>query len=137
MLDPVTKPLPPEDTPYSDTGAATITPADRKEQYAQAIDRQRYQEHQDLTAVLSTDAGQRVFMGLLDYCRPYEQLPTAEHAQMAMLEGRRRVGLHLINLVQRLDPDLYPALLVAHMKRKRDLHEIEERSMPPKAHPTL
>lgn len=137
MLDPIHKPVSPEDSVYADAGGPPISAATTKKQRIEDIERQQQQEQSDLMAVLSSDAGQRMFMRIMDYCHPYEQIHMAEHAQAALLEGRRRVGLHLINLVQRVDPEMYPAMLLAHMKRKRALIDADERSAAAKPHPTL
>ncbi len=64
--------------------------------------------------MLKTEAGQAVTMRLLAYCGVYH---TTLDDQAA--EGRRQVGLWLIDAISKADPELYPVLLQEHLERQR------------------
>lgn len=125
MTDPISQPevedfIPP-DPP---TGLRTFMPAHRAARRRQEIaasveQRRRERLSEALSAVLATEAGQIVVMRLLDHCRPYHTTLSSEPTQYAAAEGRRTVGLWLIQQITGLGPEVYPHLLVSHAKRQR------------------
>ena len=63
----------------------------------------------DLFKVLNTAEGRRVFWSLLGMCRMFHGLsydPIAANRE----EGGRNIGLQLINLMNTVDPRLYPQM---------------------------
>ena len=74
----------------------------------------------DLFKVLNTAEGRRVFWSLLGMCRMFHGLsydPVLANRE----EGGRNIGLQLINLINMVDPRLYPQMqLEAIQEAERD-----------------
>ncbi len=131
MADPIHHPFPAEDTIYADVPKTEATSASaravnaRQQIAADIASHRKETQHNDLSGVLSTAAGQAVIMRILDHCRPYQTTISNEPSQFGFQEGRRAVGLWLIDLIQRIDPTLYPTLLLEHLKHQRELANVE------------
>ncbi|MES2531932.1 MAG: hypothetical protein V4636_12920 [Pseudomonadota bacterium] len=131
MVDPIHNPLPPEDTvyveiPQSDASSPSARAVNERAQLAaDGQSRRLERERNDLAGVLQSDAGQALIMRILDQCRPYQSTLSVEPAQFGYAEGRRSIALWLIDQIQRVDPMLYPNLLMTHVKHQRDLASIE------------
>ncbi len=119
-LDPLSRP---EDVAYDDIAPAGVEK--KKEARAKSFDMQKDQERNDLLKVLRTEEGRGFVLRLISHCQPYQTMPMGDIAQAAVAEGRRRVGLWVIGEIQRVDPELYPHLLLAHLKHQRDMKGME------------
>ncbi len=115
MSDPIDKPISDTDAIYADLGPPNYQRIPNSKQLqADAVQRQQQREHNELIAVLKTEAGQAVVMRLLGFCGVYRTTLGDEAA-----EGRRQVGLQLIDAISKADPELYPVLLQEHLERQR------------------
>lgn len=74
----------------------------------------REHEHNEkvLRDVLATDAGEEFFMRVIGMCQVYSARIMDDQQQ-----GRRVLGLNLIQEVVAMDPEVYPRLLTRHYKR--------------------
>ncbi len=129
MLDPINNPFPIEDTSFRDEKPG-LTPEQQKQlqskrERGESLERQERLERNQMADVLATPSGQAVIMRLLCFCEPLRPIQMGEHAQAAVLEGRRRVGLWIIDQMQKVDPDLYSRMISAHLKRLRDSFNYE------------
>lgn len=136
-LDPINRPVGAEDTVYADAGAPIVSGAERKAAQVKSYEFQKEQERNDLATLLRTAEGRSFVLRLIGQCQPYQPIVMAEHQQAAVMEGRRRVGLWVIDLIQQLDPELYPNLLLAHLKHQRDLHSVQAGIAAAKPPPSL
>lgn len=127
MTDPINRPLLTEDHLYADApGVRAPGKGDHnREAKIAAAERANERERNALASVLSTDEGQAVILRILDHCRPYQSTISSEPSQSGFAEGRRSVGLWLISALGSVDPEVYPNLLLTHVKRQRDLHSLE------------
>ncbi len=133
-LDPINRPV--EDAVYADAGPVR-SGEERKAAHTKAYDFQKETERNDLLTVLQSEQGIAVIMRILAHCAPYQPVPMGEHGQAGVMEGRRRVGLWLISQIQSVDPELYPRLLLSHLKRQRDSHSLEAAIVTAKPPPSL
>lgn len=126
-LDPINRPLPAEDTIFRDDPKG-LSPevAQAQKRRIEAYEQQRQMEAAQFAEVLAGVSGQAVIMRFLAFCAPYQAINMGEHAQAAVAEGKRRAALWFIEQMQRVDPEMYPRLLMAHAKRVRALNESSE-----------
>lgn len=122
MTDPVVSPLTSEDRIYEHVPPPTPTDTSTQanEARVQMIERQRARELNDLMGVLSIPEGQAFVFRVLSWTNPYSTTMGDPGA-----EGRRQIGLRLIDTIQRADPELYPQLLLTHLKRQREFAAAE------------
>lgn len=126
MADPVSNPLSPEDVVYGDEGPAARSADPKRQADAEAFERRRDREHNELASVLSGELGQAFIMRMLDFCGPYRSTISFGHPDASAFdEGKRAVALWLIDKITRIDPDMYATMLMAHVKRKRALISVE------------
>lgn len=139
MTDPINRPFTSEDTIYTD--APPMKAAGKgdhnREARIQAAERAHERERNALASVLSTDEGQAVILRILDHCRPYQSTISSEPSQAGFAEGRRSVGLWLISALGSIDAEVYPNLLLAHVKRQRQLHGHDAGVAAANPHPSL
>lgn len=69
------------------------------------------QETEDLRAVLATPEGRRVLNGILGLTGIYGRSYTGEALSMAHLEGRREIGITLLEKIKAQAPGSYLAML--------------------------
>lgn len=117
MTDPIAKPLTSDDRIYEhipppapDDGPQTT------EARISAVERQRERERNELMAVLNLPEGQALIFRILGFCNVYSTTMGNKGA-----EGRRQVGLWLIDAITKADPEMYPQLLITHLKRVREI----------------
>jgi hypothetical protein len=126
MTDPLVSPIGPEDSVYPDIATSPAKREAVKEAYISALERRRQREHNELVAVLNTEAGQAVIMRILAHCRPYHSTWSMDQSVMVLAEGKRAVGLWLIQEIQHVDPEMYAKLLLHRVKQSRDEIATEE-----------
>jgi hypothetical protein len=121
MPDPIETPISSEDRIYADIGAPDYTTVpNRKELSKQAVQRQIDRERNELLLTLAKPEAQALLMRVLAFCGIYH---TTDGDKTA--EGRRQVGLFILEMIQKADPELYPELLLNHLERQRRLKENE------------
>jgi hypothetical protein len=59
----------------------------------------------DMQFILQTEQGRRHLWKLLEYCRIYESSADASGSMTYFKEGRRDVGLFVLNKIMQADPD--------------------------------
>lgn len=122
MPDPIADPTFTEDTVHVGNDQAPrigLAPSRRKSQeeaYLAKLDRERA----ELSAVLNTEEGQAVIMRVLHECHIYAAEVLSEAAQ-----GRRVLGIKIIQQITALSADSYPNLLIGHAKRQQRLKDAE------------
>lgn len=121
MNDPVSAAIPPDDPSRGD-----LPPADTRAQSAaarQAIEeRRRQREHNDLLTVLATPEGRAVVMRILSYANPYAstiRVINGHDEVSPVAEGRRDVGLFIVDVITKADPARYARLTLEHLEHKR------------------
>lgn len=75
------------------------------------------QDALDVAFMVASPSCRRFFCNLLEHTGTYRHTFSTDHAIMAETEGRRAVGLWLIDLLERHAPGSYPGLL-AEVTRK-------------------
>jgi hypothetical protein len=136
-LDPINRPVPPtEDSVYADAGPVQ-SGAERKADQVKSYLSQKEQERNDLATVLQSDSGRSFILRLIAHCAPYQPIPMSEHGQAGIFEGKRRVGLWVIDQLGYVDGEMYPTLLLEHLKRQRELHSQNAAKTTAKTAPVL
>lgn len=74
----------------------------------------------DLQAVLATDAGRRFVWRLVMDCGVFDPMPTI-NGQQQWHEGKRDVGLALMQHVKSINPNLIPLMMQDHLNE--ELHD--------------
>lgn len=69
----------------------------------------------NMRAVLNTTAGRKVIWHLLSLCNLYVDNFTG-NSQTFFLEGKRSVGLEILQLLESADKKAYPQLLLANIE---------------------
>lgn len=115
MSDPVSAPLPQEDTFHVDQAPPRVNaPPSRKEAQARLFQHQTERENTELSRVLATDEGQSVILRILDRCGIY-----ADTHMTDLQQGKRLVGLGIIQAIGALGAEVYPTLLIQHARRQQ------------------
>ena len=71
----------------------------------------------DLRELLKTPGGRSVIWGILEMCGIYHDSFTG-NSQSYYLEGKRAIGLEILQLMEDTDPTSYARLLLAKHKEK-------------------
>jgi len=89
---------------------------------ATAIEKAQQKERDSLiTAILNvmrTEAGKVLIWELLDLCDIHSDIFTG-NSQTFYLEGKRSVGLQILQLLEEADPEFYPMLLLERAKQSK------------------
>lgn len=124
MPDPITNPTTPsfdEDVAHPDAAPRIGQPPSRKAEQAEAFQRRKDREYNELSKVLSTEEGQSVILRILDQCHVYAETHLSDEAQ-----GRRILGVRIIKDICALSPDSYPNLLINHAKRQQLIKDADD-----------
>lgn len=125
-MTPLTGPLPAEDPSYGDEGPPIQTGDDQREDALQLLTRQQERERNNLAMVLDTPAGRAVIIRILGECRVYASSISFGHADASAFdEGKRAVGLWLIQQLNGVDHTAYPKLLLEDIARARSEQALE------------
>lgn len=79
----------------------------------------------DLKAVLATEEGKRVLWRIVTLCGVWQRTPTVNGIQQ-WHEGRRDIGVTLMEDIQRINPNLIPLMMQAHLNEELE-HEQRNR----------
>ena len=77
----------------------------------------------DMRTVLSTRAGRNVLWWWLSQCGLFESI-TVQSSEIYVKSGRRDIGLHLIDAIQKADPEAY-------LLMQREAAKLEETKVEP------
>jgi hypothetical protein len=124
MPDPIANPTTTsfeEDIVHPDTSPRIGMQPSRKAEQAEAFQRRKDREYNELSKVLSTDEGQAVILRILEQCHVYAENHLSDEAQ-----GRRILGVRLIKEICALSPDSYPNLLINHAKRQQRIKDADD-----------
>lgn len=124
MPDPIGNPTQPsfeEDVSHADASPRIGMTASRKAEQAEAFQRKKDREYNELSKVLSTEEGQSVILRILDQCHVYAETHLSDEAQ-----GRRILGVRIIKDICALSADSYPNLLINHAKRQQRIKDVDE-----------
>ncbi len=127
MVDPISRPFA-EDQFVEGVQAppkAQAKPEDLRKARIDEATRRDERERNDLAAVLHLEPGQAFVMRLLGRCGIYHANPLETHAEEAFAKGQRAIGLWVLEQICSLDPELYPTLLMNHVKRQRRLASVQ------------
>ncbi|WP_272962320.1 hypothetical protein [Alcanivorax jadensis] len=95
---------------YSESGV------DRQNELAERRMRQR---EQDFRAVLGTAEGRRVMWALIGDCDCFSPI-AATNASVYLLQGRKNVGLQLMNEIESVDPEAFMSMLIEGRQQQID-----------------
>ncbi len=127
MVDPISRPFA-EDQFVEGRPTAPKTAKEPEQLRKARVDeatRKDERERNELAAVLQLEPGQAFVMRLLGRCGLYHASPSDSHAQTAFTDGQRAIGLWVLEQICSIDPELYPALLMNHVKRQRRLASVQ------------
>lgn len=72
----------------------------------------------DLSAVLKTRQGQRVLWHILGLCGVYNNNFSPERSTLEYLEGRRSIGIELLQAIEAVDPLAYANMIIKNEREK-------------------
>ena len=84
----------------------------------------RKQLYRDIREVLSTPAGKRIAFWLIGLCKVFSST-FRRNSEAAYLEGRRSVGLELLQVIKSADPGLCVELLGMGFNREPEEKDLE------------
>lgn len=120
MTDPINDPTFREDIVHTGAPLRPEESAARKESQAESYRLRKERENNDLTTVLSTEAGQAVIMRILNSCHLYYEGKLDDYAQ-----GQRSVGIHIVRQISEISPEAYPNILLKHARRQQALKDAD------------
>ena len=80
----------------------------------------------NIGAVLATEDGMNVLWEILNWCGIYSSSLSADPLVTAQQEGKRAIGIQLIDLIQQTDPRAYAHLLIEMQTRALIARQNEE-----------
>lgn len=86
-------------------------PQDEQDSIRAAEDRARKQAEVDFVDIMSTVGGRRYFWSQISDCHAFHPIFDTDHAVMCLREGRRQVGLELLQKINSLCPDQYQVMV--------------------------
>lgn len=79
--------------------------------------RRAEQEEEALRHLLSQESGKIILWGVLTRCQVFCSSYSTDAAATAFREGRRSIGLELLDSIQKIEPKAFPLMMIANQEK--------------------